>query len=330
MIRLRGRLVAVCIAACSTVLPACADPPANQVRLLFGGDVMPARGVEAEAVRRGATPFRNLVIPGAFDFFMANLEGAVGRPSDCLPAPRDPCLAISDRGIGLLRDAPVRAYSLANNHAGDTGPAGRERTVAALSALGIVAVPSDEHPTFIRTGGLTIGLVALSIVPPKDRAPDAVPSAGVARRIRLARAFSDLTVAFLHWGAELRDWPQPSQEAQAGWLVRQGVDLIVGAHPHVTIPPDCIDGVPVFWSLGNLVFDQPDPETRKGMIADCRVSGGVLSCGELTTAAALGSSFPHIAGASGVPCWRRATGVCRTAWRLAVGSCARTPRSMAA
>ena len=299
----RRRCAVAILAASVCVHPALADG----VRLLFGGDVMPARGVEAEAAGGRTTPLRDLHIPGPYDLFMANLEGAAGRAADCVPAPRDPCLAIPDNGFRLLEGSGIGALSLANNHAGDTGAEGRRRTAAALEAIGIVPVASSEQPAFIRAGGLTVGIVALNMVPPRDQPPDIVPSPEVARRIRLAAAFSDVAVAFVHWGAELRDWPQPSQQATAQWLVAQGVDLIVGAHPHVAIAPDCPGGVPVFWSLGNLVFDQADPESRRGMIADCRVWGGVLACSAIATGNAPGSSFPHVAGAEQheVPACRR-------------------------
>ncbi len=229
---MKRRLCAVAILAAS----ACMHPAlADGVRLLFGGDVMPARGVQAEAAGGRTTPLRDLHIPGPYDLFMANLEGAAGRPADCLPAPRDPCLAISDFGFGLLKGSGIGALSLANNHAGDTGAEGRRRTAGALEEIGIVPVPSSEQPAFIRAGDLTVGIVALNMVPPKDQPPDIVPSPEIARRIGLAAAFSDITVAFVHWGAELRDWPQPSQQAVAQWLVAQGIDLIVGAHPQTLI-----------------------------------------------------------------------------------------------
>ena len=267
---------------------------AEGVRLLFGGDVMTGRGVGAEALARGTSPFAGLAALGQTDLFVANLEGTAGERADCIAA--EPCLVIPPAGFDLLARSGMTAFSLANNHAGDAGAAGRARTLDALARRGIVAAPSAEQPTFLRAGGLTIGLVALTLIAPRDRPADAVPSRDIARRIQLARALSDVAVVFIHWGAELRDWPQPSQQAAARWLVAQGADLIVGAHPHVPIPPDCIDGVPVFWSLGNLVFDQSDPETRHGQLADCRVVARTLSCTAIGTAAALGTSFPHPTG----------------------------------
>ncbi|MFX6250463.1 CapA family protein, partial [Acinetobacter baumannii] len=81
------------------------------------------------------------------------------------------------------------------------------------------------------------------------RVVDPVPSLAAERKLRLARTMADWVVVFVHWGAELRDWPQPDQRRQAAWFVAHGADLIIGAHPHVPIAPDCVDGRPVFYSL---------------------------------------------------------------------------------
>ncbi len=58
-----------------------------------------------------------------------------------------------------------------------------------------------------------------------------------------------------------------------------GADMIAGHHPHVVQPAECIAGRPVFFSLGNHVFDQKYPATKTGLIADCRISGRKMTCG---------------------------------------------------
>jgi poly-gamma-glutamate synthesis protein (capsule biosynthesis protein) len=39
-------------------------------------------------------------------------------------------------------------------------------------------------------------------------------------------------------------------------FVAAGADLVIGAHPHVVQESEVIHGVPVFYSLGNFIFDQ--------------------------------------------------------------------------
>ena len=60
----------------------------------------------------------------------------------------------------------------------------------------------------------------------------------------------------VHWGSELLEWPTSEQRRAARWLIAQGADLIVGHHPHVVRPAECLAGKPGFYSLGNHVFDR--------------------------------------------------------------------------
>lgn len=266
-------------------------------RLLFTGDILLARETAHEIeAKHGASPWADFMGELHADFVMGNLEGAVGSSADC-QAPAELCFADDPKYLALAAQAGFTALGTANNHAGDLGAAGRLRTHQALEAAGIAPIGFDESPAFLRVGGRTIGIVSLSLVPARDGAVEAVPSWQVAQKLRLARAVSDWVVVFVHWGKELEDWAVPQQKAQAEWLVGQGADLIIGAHPHVVQPPECVAGKPVFYSLGNHVFDQKYDDTKRGLIADCRIADGRLSCGGLATTTRIGSSYPAPAGA---------------------------------
>jgi len=283
------------------VLPAYAGP-----RLVFAGDVMLGRGVAAEIIRTGKPPFAGLQGLGRPDLMMGNFEGAAGNLADCTPDPRPvaeqpPCLAMPVAMVQSLVGSNFTAFSLANNHAADLGEVGRAASAETLRQLGITPVPPSETPVFVRVGPHIVALVALSMVPGRDGSADRIPSVAVAQQLRLAHALGDLTVVFIHWGAEFRDWPQPDQQAAAAWLTQHGADLIVGAHPHVAITPSCVNGVPVFWSLGNLLFDQNFAMTRLGMLADCDISAGVLGCRARGTRAVPGSTYPILTGSLPAP-----------------------------
>ena len=68
----------------------------------------------------------------------------------------------------------------------------------------------------------------------------------------------------------------------------------MGHHPHVVQAAECVSGRPVFYSLGNHLFDQMYPAAKQGVIADCRLHGKVLRCGGIATAAPPGSAFPQL------------------------------------
>lgn len=289
---------AVAVGFLATPSPAGGDA-GEEGRLLFAGDVLLAREVAREvAGRGGASPWSELKGLGRADFAMANFEGAVGDGGGC-PEPATvspaPCFEARPEMLRHLAAAGFTAVGLANNHAGDLGAAGRRRSRTALAAAGLDSLAFEDSPGFLRLGRRAIAVVAVNLVRGRDGAVDALPSRDAERRMRLARALADWVVVSVHWGAELRDWPQPDQRRLAAWFVDHGADAVMGHHPHVVIAPECVHGRPVFYSLGNHVFDQKYPETKRGLIADCRLRDGVLACAPLATLTPPGTAFPRLA-----------------------------------
>lgn len=80
--------------------------------------------------------------------------------------------------------------------------------------------------------------------------------------IRLVRATDDSsTVIFLiHWNYELSLYPQPAHRQLAQDLIREGVDAVIGLHPHVAQGAELFEGKPIVYSLGNWFF----PERKLG------------------------------------------------------------------
>ena len=227
-----------------------------------------------------------------------NLEGAVGKPEDCFPVESaSPCFDIPPALVPLLSRAGFRALGVANNHSGDLGAAGRQATQDALTAQGLESLSFQNSPLFLTLGGRSIAVVALSAVPGRDGTRTEIPSVALRQKMRLARNMAELVVVFIHWGSELLDWPNLEQGHAAEWLIQNGADLIVGHHPHVVQAPQCLLGHPVFYSLGNHLFDQKYPATKEGLIADCRIRGKSLTCGGIPTVTPPGSAFPQLASA---------------------------------
>jgi hypothetical protein len=271
---------------------------AEEARLLFAGDVLLGREVAREIEQRGgASPWSAMQGLGDVAFAMANFEGAVGDGDGCKSqTSASPCFEIHPDALRHLAAAGFTAGGRAHKHAGDLGDEGRRRARTELSAAGIDSLTFDDSPGFVRIGHHVVAVVALNLVRGRDGSTNPAPSLETARKLRLARAFADWVVVFVHWGAELKDWPHPSQRSLAEWFVSNGADLVIGHHPHVVTAPECVNGRPVFYSLGNHVFDQKYPETKRGLIADCRIRDNALSCSPLPTETPPGSSFPRLGG----------------------------------
>ncbi len=277
---------------------------AEEARLLFTGDILLSRQVEAEIARTGHFPWTEMLDEfGTADLVLANLEGAVGKAEGCLPGGgRGPCFPIAIGRVALLARAGFSALSVENNHAGDLGDEGREATRRALREAGIRPVGFEDGPSFFRVGGVTVAVMALNLVPGRDGRVQTVPSPEIRRQLRLASWLANLVIVDVHWGEELLEWPSRRQREAARWLVENGASVIAGHHPHVVQPPECVDGRPVFFSLGNHLFDQKYEATKEGLVADCRIKGDTLSCSAFATRTARGSFRPvPAAGGARVP-----------------------------
>jgi poly-gamma-glutamate synthesis protein (capsule biosynthesis protein) len=289
MPRARSLLIAGCVLALA------ANAADDDVRLLFTGDILLSRQVRREIDLTGRFPWDGFtqLFHGA-TWVAGNLEGAVGDPRDCLSsASASPCFDIPPALIPLLTTAGFRALGIANNHAFDLGLAGHQATREALRRAGLDALSWEDSPSFVKIGAYDVAVIAVSMVPGRDGARASIPSTELRQKLRLARNLADVVVVFIHWGSELLDWPNTEQRRAADWLVRNGADVIVGHHPHVVQAPECVQGRPVFFSLGNHLFDQKYPATKQGLIADCHIRGGVLECGGITTQTPAGSAFPQ-------------------------------------
>ena len=85
----------------------------------------------------------------------------------------------------------------------------------------------------------------------------------------------DYTICYMHWGIEYQTKQNSSQEKLAELLFNNGVDIILGSHPHVLQPMEkreitLDDGTVkngfVIYSLGNFMSGQTQPNTRNSVI----------------------------------------------------------------
>jgi poly-gamma-glutamate synthesis protein (capsule biosynthesis protein) len=273
----------------------------QELRLLFAGDILLSRQVEVETKTGLRSPWANLhKLFQSADWVGGNFEGTIGLPKDCIGS-KSPCFATPDSAAQLLKRSGFYAVTAENNHAGDLGSTGRGQTQKTFQQAGLAAVDFENSPQFFHVGNAEIALIAITMVPAADGRVQHIPSDEVLEKLRLAKVRANIVLVSIHWGNEYMDWPSPSQRKAAAWLVEQGADVVFGHHPHVIQRPECITGKPVFFSLGNHVFDQENPKTKQGMIADCRIRNGRLHCQGLRTQTKPGTTFPTLVSANGAP-----------------------------
>jgi poly-gamma-glutamate synthesis protein (capsule biosynthesis protein) len=236
---------------------ATATSPNGTTTMLFLGDIMLGRNVEFLAGLHGDTyPFRYTTeFVSSYDFVIANFESAAAirherTKSGGFRFSTTPAL------ITALGEYGVTHASLANNHALDYGSEGYANVKELL--LGAKITPFG-HPT-------TVSSTSVAYLQLKDGRAIAIigihtlfnePSSESLRAVLDdASQNSVAQIAYVHWGNEYESVHSRAQERFARTLIALGTDVVIGHHPHVAQDIQVINGVPVFYSLGNYIFDQ--------------------------------------------------------------------------
>ncbi|MFH1213351.1 MAG: CapA family protein [Candidatus Neomarinimicrobiota bacterium] len=268
------------------------------LRIIFIGDVLLSRNVREELSSEKCSPWYNLKpLLNSADLVIGNLEGAVGKPDEQSSFKNEaPVFDIDSSHISLLTEAGFDIITLENNHSNDLGKSGKKNTIKAIQKNQLSPVFFDNSPQFFTVKGVCIAVLTLNIVPGRELIITEIPSIELKQKLRLARSLADIVIVSVHWGSEFLDWPTTKQRKIARWLIKNGTDLIIGSHPHVIQQPEMIEGKPVFFSLGNHLFDQKFPATKKGLIVELYIHNGKMFYRGIITKAQQNSFFPKISG----------------------------------
>ncbi len=178
------------------------------------------------------------------------------------------------------RDAGIDYLVTANNHAADRGKDGIVGTINRLDSIGMphtgTFIDQDAkenlQPLIIRKNDISVALLNYTygtngINVPEPVIVNMLDKNLVTSDIVKAKSLNpDVVVLFLHWGTEYDTIPSQSQIDMAEYFFSQGVDLIIGSHPHVLQKMIWYKerNKAVVFSLGNFVSNQRKPKTDGG------------------------------------------------------------------
>lgn len=317
--RLRALLLAACCAA-----PLAAQAGAT-VRLVFAGDLMLDDG-PGRRIAAGGDPLAEVdALLRDADVRIGNLECPIARGGS--PIANKIYTFRAEPSVVRVLAGRFDALSVANNHAGDQGPAAFVETLGHLRAAGIrpfgggADLAQAHAPLWIERGGLKIAVLGYDEFKPR-RFEAGASWPGVAwsedshveADIRAARAAgADLVIPFMHWGWEHETRPNERQRALARRMIDAGADAVVGGHPHVTQGADTWRGRPIVWSLGNFVFDSfTTPEATTGWLLRLTVDRRGVAAADTLVVHQDAAGTPHPDATAASPCWRRGEQVFRS------------------
>ncbi len=205
-------------------------------------------------------------------------------------------------GVGqAVADAGFDAVTYATNHALDLGPEGARFTEQYYVSRGVRCLglrPEDVGErtaggqgaddcayTLIVRGGARIALFNYTYGVNGDAEPGEPngtvyvldDEARVRRQLAKARTEADIVIVFVHWGTEYAEEADEEQRRWAEIFLESGVDVTVGAHPHVLQPCETLRSesgreMTVWYSVGNYVSAQREVSCVKGGAAQFTVS----------------------------------------------------------
>lgn len=240
----------------------------SAIKVLFCGDVT-STGRVRQYIEEGQ--FASLwndtrTLLNEHDYCICNLECPIGPGGQ-------PIEKIGPHLIGhsmlprFLKQWGFDAVGLANNHIMDYGEAGLRNTLKACEAVGLgtfgagvdLSQASAAHRVTIK--GKTLSIVAaaeeefciaserVAGVPPLD-------PISLYRRIVEERKVADWVILFFHGGNEHYPLPRPGLQDLCRFCVDLGADAVVGNHPHIRGAYEIYKNKPIFYSLGNFLFDR--------------------------------------------------------------------------
>lgn len=268
-------------------------PLVQTVRFSATGDNLIHDGIYLQARNRGedgAYDFTEAYAPmrefyQQFDVNWLNQETLV---NDAFAPSGYPMFSTPGDITDTLYDLGFRVFSVSNNHSYDKGAEGIASSRAHWAAMpddvavaGFYNLESYDDYVYQTVNGITFGY--LSYTESTNGLPTPEGSEygiiylddreTIAAQIAAMRPNCDVLVVSCHWGVEGSHEMTESQTQTAQWLADQGVDLIIGTHPHVTQTAQWLTGVNgntafVAYSLGNFINAQSQPDNMIGAVLD--------------------------------------------------------------
>ncbi len=219
-------------------------------------------------------------IVNQYDIAVANLEVTLaGKPFKGYPQ-----FSAPDELAETLVNSGFNVILTANNHSCDRGSKGVIRTLDKLDELGVAHTGTfrnqeerdKNYPLMLEENGMKIAMLnytygtnGLEVAKPLiiNYIDSTVIKADVARAKELG---ADYIVCNMHWGTEYKFLPNSYQKTYEQLCYREGVDMVIGGHPHVVQPIEQkeVNGEDklTVWSLGNFVSNMQTRPTRGGLM----------------------------------------------------------------
>lgn len=224
--------------------------PVEEITTIFGGDVMMSRYVGRITASKNDWDLAFHNIASEFsqnDLAFANLEAPFKETGPYYVSDDSMTFKVDPKMIAGLQLAGVDIVSLANNHIGNAGQASIDYTKNYLADNGIAYCL--DHYDIREVKGVKFGFLCYAYNLNLNEEQ-------LKKDLAEIKDKADIIIVSMHNGAEYTENISTSQSNFAHTAIDNGADLVIGHHPHVVQKMEEYNGKYIFYSLGNLVFDQ--------------------------------------------------------------------------
>lgn len=266
---------------------------ADTLTAVFTGDILLDRGVRRMIEHGGmdrlfAPEIDSILLPA--DVVVGNLEC----PATVVRRPVFKRFVFRGEPEWLegLRRHGFTHLNLANNHSIDQGREGLEDTWLNIRHYGMTPVGAGRdmqeaaRPVLIAERPRRVYLLASlrlalenMVYLPEQPCVSQEPFDSLVARVRALRRREPgcCIIVNLHWGAEHTMAPVTQQRVEARMLIAAGADAIIGHHSHTLQTSESFAGRPIYYSIGNFIFDQTKPINTHACVVRLRITAGGLT-----------------------------------------------------
>ena len=251
----------------------------DSLSITFTGDVLLDRGVrqfvEHRSVDKLFSPFVDSVFQSS-DLVVANLECPATKIRQ--PAFKQYIFRAEPEWLQTLKAHGITHLNLANNHSVDQGRIGLADTKKNIQETGMIPVGAGDNmqeaaqPVLLATSPRNVYLLTSLQMPLENFSylPDKTSVShedldSLKTRVRQLKETDPCCyiIVSLHWGGEHTLKPVPLQRQQAHQLIDAGADALICHHTHTLQTIEQYQGKPIYYSIGNFIFDQKKPINSK-------------------------------------------------------------------
>ncbi|MDO9254595.1 MAG: CapA family protein [Bacteroidales bacterium] len=241
----------------------------DSININIAGDLFLGRRIESIAKDNPASLFDEKIMEifQNSDFNIINLESPLTDAGDEYQISKSgPFLKATPSTIGALDLLNVNLVTLANNHIYDYGDKGLSDTINVCKSQNIATVgagPNLDQASEIflkKIDQITIGVVNItenewSIADAVHGGANPIDVVANTRTLHAAKQKADIVILIVHGGHERFHYPSPRMVDLYHYYAEEGASLVVGHHSHCISGYEIHNEVPIFYGLGNFLFD---------------------------------------------------------------------------